>query len=420
MSLHTLDNGLRVVFSPVPHARSVSVSVYLTTGARNEQPHEAGIAHFVEHLCFKGTQRRPRPQDVAIEVDALGGGANAATDREFTVYYARVTPEHVERAVDLLADMVRNSLFRTEEIERERGVILEELAAVEDAPDEHVGIVLDGLLWPEQAHGRDVGGTAETVRAIAPERLIEFYRQQYVADAAVVSIAGALDEDAVMPLVRAAFGDWEPGAAVGWARSQDEPRGARVRTIAKQTEQAHVAFGFRALSAVDEDRYALELLSTVLGEGMSSRLFTRLREELGLCYDIHSFAGHLRDAGSFGVYTGVDPVNASEAVAEVIAELRRLRQAVSADELARAQEMVRTRLQLRMEDTRAVSGWFGVRETLDLPHETPEQARDRSSAVTVDDLARVAQRVLVDDELHLAVIGPVDGAALIEGRTLDD
>ena len=416
--VRTLDNGLRVVVTQVPHARSVAISVYMATGARHEAPQEAGLSHFVEHLCFKGTERRPLPQDIAVEVDALGGGMNAATEREFTVYYARVTEEHAERAMDLLADIVRHSLFAQPEIERERGVILEELAAVEDSPDEQAGILLDGLLWPGQAHGRDIAGSPQTVQSITPSRLVDFYRQQYVANAAVVSIAGALPEQAAMALVERALGDWSWGEPAGWSPAREEPHGARSQAIVKQTEQAHLSLGMRGLSAVDDDRYAADLLSALLGDGMSSRLFSRLREELGLCYDIHTFTGYLRDAGMFGVYAGVDPDKAREAVCEIVGELSRVREPVPHDELRRAQEMARTRLQLRMEDTRAVAGWYGAQEVLDLPRLSPDEAIARSDAVTVEDVQRVAARLFNDERLHLAVVGPFEGLDLLDGVSL--
>ncbi len=409
----TLQNGVRLVLTHVPHARSVAVSVYMAAGSRYEQPHEAGLSHFVEHLCFKGTERRPRPQDISIEIDAIGGTINAATDREYTVYYAKVTEEHAARAVDILADTLMNSLFVESEIERERDVILEELAAVEDSPDEQSSILLDSLVWPGQPQGRDIGGTPATVSAITPARLIEYYRTQYVANAAVVSIAGSLPEADAERLATEAFGVWRQGEPASWIPALEEPRGERAQTLAKQTEQAHLSLGGRGLSYHDPDRYALDVLSVILGEGMSSRLFLRLREELALCYDIHSFSSHLRDTGQFGVYVGVDPERAERAVAEVLSELRKARQPVSEEELARAQGLLRARTLLRMEDTRSVSGWYGSQEILDLPRLTPEETIARVEAVTIQDISRVAERVLTDANLHLAAVGPLEGVDLL-------
>ena len=410
----TLDNGLRLVVTPLAHARSVSVTFYMRAGSRYEQDADAGLSHFVEHLCFKGTERRPRPIDLSAEIDAVGGSINAATNRELTSYYAKVTPEHLERVLDVLADMLRHSLYLEPEIERERDVILEELGAVEDAPDELAGVALDGLLWPGQPLGRDIAGTPASVRAIAPDRLRDYYRRQYVANAAVLSIAGAIDAEAAPRLAVRFVGDWEPGSPGDWIRVRDDEGAPRVRLTSKDTEQAHVALGMRGLSAVDPDRYALGLLSVILGEGMSSRLFNRLREELALCYDVHTSASHLLDTGSFGVYAGVDPERTVEALAEVARELTRIREPVDAEELARAQALARSRVQLRMEDTRAVSALYGALTALDLPLVTPEETIARYDAVTIADVQRVAGRVVSNSALHLSVVGPFQDAEPLE------
>jgi predicted Zn-dependent peptidase len=410
----TLDNGLRLVVTPIAHARSVSVTFYMRAGSRYEQDEDAGLSHFVEHLCFKGTERRPRPIDLSSEIDAVGGSINAATNRELTSYYAKVTPEHLERVLDVLSDMLRHSLYLDPEIERERAVILEELGAVEDAPDELAGVALDGLMWPGQPLGRDIAGTPVSVGAIAPDRLRDYYRRQYVANAAVLSIAGAIEQEEAARLAQRFVGDWEPGSPGDWIRVRDAEGGPRVRLMKKDTEQAHVALGMRGLSAADPDRYALGLLSVVLGEGMSSRLFNRLREELALCYDVHSAASHLLDTGSFGVYAGIDPERTVEALGEIARELARIREPLDAEELARAQSLARSRVQLRMEDTRAVSALYGALTALDLPLVTPEETIARYQAVTLADVQCVAERVVGDSALHLSVVGPFEDAEPLE------
>jgi predicted Zn-dependent peptidase len=405
--LVTLDNGLRVIVVPVPHARSVSLSAYVTAGARYEAAADAGLSHFVEHLCFKGTERRPRPQDISAEIDALGGAMNAATDREYTVYYSKVIPQHAEQTLDVIGDILRHSLYLPVEIERERGVILEELAAVEDSPDEQAGVLLDELLWPDQPHGRDIAGTKETVSAISQERLVEYYHAQYVANSAVIAIAGAVEEAPTLDLVRSQLGNWQPGTPGDWTRNV-HVHGPKARALAKDTEQAHLTLGLLSPSATDPRRYPLALLSIIVGEGMSSRLFTRLREELGLCYDIHTSLTQLLDTGSFGVYAGVDPRNAVEAIHEIARELRRAREPVTATELDRAKALIRSRIELSMEDTRAVSGWYGARAARGLPLETPEEVTARYQAVTIDEVTEVAQATIRDEHLRLAAVGPFE------------
>ncbi len=410
---HTLSNGLRLLVTPMPYARSVSISVYFAAGSRYEPAEaDAGLSHFLEHLCFKGTVRRPKPLDISMELDAIGGNINAATNRELTVYYAKVTPEHLEQATDVLADMLRNSTLIDSEIERERGVILEELAAVEDSPTEQVSVLLDQQLWPGQPHGRDVAGTDQSVSEMPNPRIVDYYHRQYVPNATVVSLAGAISVEAGRELIERHFGDWAPGTPHDWVRNTDEPRGPRIALLEKDTEQAHVAIGMRGLCSTDEDRYALDLFSIILGEGMSSRLFSRLREELGLCYDIHSYMSTLLDTGMFGIYAGVDPDNTTETVREISRELMRSLAPVAEDELARAKAVSRSRTQLRLEDTRSVSAMYGSLAVLGLPMRTPEEALARSQAVTVEDIRRVAARVIREDALHLSIVGTVDAEPL--------
>lgn len=410
----TLDNGARLLVTHMPHARSVSLSIYVAAGSRYEQPDESGLSHFLEHVLFKGTERRPRPIDISIEIDAMGGTINAGTNRELTSYYAKVTPEHAERCADVLADMLLNSLCRDEEIERERHVILEELAAVEDSPAEQAGLLVDSLLWPDQPHGRDIAGTPDSVRALRPQQVVDYYRKQYVANAAVISIAGALSVAEAQELAAEAFGGWAPGEPNDWIRDVPAEDGPHGGVITKQTEQAHLAIGLRGIGALDDDRYALNLLSIILGEGMSSRLFVRLREQLGLCYDIHSYLAHLRDTGMIGIYAGVDPDDVPATLREIGRELGRAREAVSTEELERAKAITRSRTYLRMEDTRSVSALYGSQSLLDLPLTTPEETVAKTDAVTVDDVARVAHRLIREDGLYLAVVGPYEDAAPLQ------
>ena len=409
-----LPNGLQLLAIPIPHAKSVGISVYLRAGSRYEEHVEtAGVSHFLEHLCFKGTAQRPTPRDISFEIDALGGSINASTHREMTVYYGKVTKEFMEPTLDLLVDMVRNSLCYEEEVERERGVILEELAAVEDSPGEQATLLLDSLIWPNQPHGRDIAGTEETVTAITRDQVVAAYERQYVASSAVISIAGAIDPDRVGALVDRVADGWEHGTPDPWLPN-DGGTGTRSGLISKETGQAHIALGMRGCHSRDDERHALDLLSICLGEGMSSRLFLRLREDLGLCYDIHTYAAQLLDTGMFGVYAGVDPAHALEALGEIRRELDRVREPVDAAELERAQAVVRSRIQLRMEDTRAVSGWYGSQATLGLPMMTPEQTLAAYERVTVADLQAVAERVIRPEETHVAVVGPFESTEPLE------
>ena len=402
-----LPNGLRVLITPMPHTRSVAVSIYVGAGSRYEPPAQAGLSHFIEHVCFKGTDRRPTPEEVSQVIDSVGGTINAATDRELTIFYCKVAQPHFDLALDVLADLVQRPLFAPDELEKERRVIMEELAMVADSPAQQVDLLLDETIWPDQPLGRDVAGCEATVRELSREMALDYLRHQYVPNNVALSIAGAVSHEEALERVVAALGDWAPGVPNGWFPAVNGQQGPRAAVKYKATEQAHVSLAVRGLPFQHPDRYALSLLSVILGEGMSSRLALELRERRGLCYDVHSYASFFLDAGSFALYAGVDPAHAQETLRALLAELARLRDDdVPEEELARAKELAKGRLLLRMEDTRAVSDWLGVQELLVGQVRTVDEVADLIDAVTVADLRRVAKRLLVSDQLNLAVVGP--------------
>jgi len=403
----TLANGLRVVSAPMPTTRSVSVSVYVGAGSRYETPPEAGISHLLEHLLFKGTEKRPTAPEISEIVEGVGGVLNAATDRELTVYYAKVARPHFERAADVLMDMARNAVLAPEELEKERKVVIEELASVEDSPAQLVDILLDATMWPGQALGRDVAGTEESVTGITREATVDYLRRQYVPNNLVVAVAGAIEHEEVVAFCEQALGDWGRGAPSVWIPAVDGQSSPRVAVQYKQTEQAHIEIAVHGCSNQNPDRFTLDLISVILGEGMSSRLFIELREKRALCYDVHSFASHYLDVGSFAVYAGVDPKKAVEATQALLAELARLRDdGVTEEELYKAKELSKGRLLLRMEDTRSVSGWLGGQEMLNGAIKTPDEIVELVDAVTMEGMGRVARKVLTGEKLSVAVVGP--------------
>jgi predicted Zn-dependent peptidase len=402
----TLSNGLRILTAPMPSTRSVSVSVYLGAGSRFETPAEAGLSHMVEHLCFKGTERRPTPREISQIVDSVGGSLNAATDRELTVYYGKVARPHLELVVDVLADMLRHPLLAPEEMEKERGVILEELAAVADSPPQLADVLIDRTLWPDQPLGRDVAGTAETVSAMSRDMVRQYISRQYVPNNAVVSIAGDVTHEEALELVGREMGDWQRGVPGGWYPVVDGQQAPRLAVGFKKTEQAHICLAVPGVAIEHPDRSALDLLSVLLGEGMSSRLFLELRERLGLCYDIHSYTSHYLDTGSLTIYAAVDPKNTTKTLRALMSELRRLHDTVPEEELARAKELSKGRLYLRMEDTRSVSGWNGAQELLTGTIRTVDEVVERVERLTAADLKRVTDRLVVREALNLAVVGP--------------
>jgi len=401
----TLANGLRIVTAPMPHTYSVAIAIYVGAGSRYERKQEAGLSHFVEHLCFKGSQKRPTSKDISEAIDRVGGILNGATDRELTVYYCKVAAPHLPLALDVLVDMIRSPRFDPQEMEKERRVILEELAMIADTPSQLVDLVIDQALWADQPLGWDVAGTEESVKAIARQAAFDYRAHQYVPNNMVVSVAGNFDHRRVVDQVAAFWSDCPPGSPSSWFPVTDG-HGPRCVLRYKKSEQAHLCLAVRGLSLQHPDRHALALLSLILGEGMSSRLFLELRERQGLVYDVHSYVSHFLDSGAFTVYAGVDPARTVDAIKVILGELVRLRDGVEEEELVKVKELAKGRLLLRLEDTRNVAGWLGGQEFLLGEVRTPDQVIQLLEAVTVQDVQRVARGLLVDDQLHMALVGP--------------
>lgn len=414
----TLDNGLRVLLTPMDRATSVGISLYVKAGSRYELTEsDSGLSHFLEHLCFKGTLQRPDPVEISKELDQLGGGVNAITDRELTVYYGKMTPDAASHGLALLSDLIQNSILLDDEIERERGVILEELAAVEDSPPELVSVALDGLIWPNQPHGREIAGTVSSVTNMPREKIVSYYKQQYVPNAATLSIAGAFDPASAERAVNELYGGWQSGSPgqfipdmpVSRAETDGDLNLAnRLALIQRDTEQVHLMLGMPGLALHDERRYALELFSVILGEGMSSRLFVRLREKLGLCYDIHSYPSFLTDTGMFGIYSGVDPKNVDATIEELFNELERAVEMPTESEVRLAKQIIRSRLTLRLEDSRAVSSYVGAQVTLGLPTLQPDELLSKIDSIDRASIGEVAELILKPSRYHLSAIGPVE------------
>ena len=402
----TLENGLRVLMAPMPHTRSVAVSFYVGAGSRYETAEISGLSHFLEHMLFKGTERRPTAQQISEAVDAVGGVLNAGTDRELTVYYAKVAAPHFAIALDLLTDMIRRPLMAAGEIEKERRVVIEELATVKDSPAQQADVLLDEIMWPDQPLGWDVAGTEESVNGLSRRAILEYFCRQYVPNNVILSIAGAVDPAEVVDSVAAQTADWQPGVPSGWFATLDGQTRPRVRVRYKRTEQAHISLAVRGVSNHDPDRYAVDLLSAILGEGMSCRLFMELRERRSLCYDIHSYTSHFLDTGAFSVYAGVEPSAAQEAVAAILEQLTLTKGGVPEAELRKAKELTKGRLLLRMEDTRSVSGWIGAQELLTGEVRSVDDVVEKVEAVTVADVERVANAMFRAETLNLAIVGP--------------
>jgi predicted Zn-dependent peptidase len=403
-----LNNGLRIVTSEMPHTCSVCITIFIGAGSRYELPEQAGLSHFVEHLCFKGTEKRPTSKEISETIDGVGGVLNGGTDKELTVYWVKVARPHYPVALDLLVDMLRHSKFDPVEMENERKVIIEELNMSMDSPQSRVDTLIDEVVWPNQSLGRDVAGTKDTVSAINRQMILGHMSRLYLPGNSIISVAGDISHDEVVDSIVKAFGDWPVGVAGDWFPAEDNQDAPRLKVESRKTEQVNLCLAVRGLSSQHPDRFILDLLNVVLGEGMSSRLFLEIRERKGLAYDIHSHVSYFRDSGSLAIYGGVDPKKIELTVEAILQELIRLRDdRIPEVEVIKAKEMGKGRLMLRMEDTRSVSGWMGGQELLTGRILTVDEVVSIVDAITASDIQRVARELFLTSKLNLALVGPV-------------
>ena len=401
-----LDNGLSVITSTMPHSRSVCLVALVGTGSCYETRNEAGISHFAEHLFFKGTQRRPTSREITQDIEGIGGIINGGTDKEMTVYWCKVASPHFAIALDVLSDLLLNSRFDAKDIEKERQVIIEEINMNLDIPQQRVDMLIDELLWPEQPLGCEVTGYKETVSSLTRDQLLNYLARRYMPNDTVLSIAGNIQHEEAMTQIQPLFDKWPAGElATGYA-TNDRQTEARLRIEPKDIEQAHLCLAVHGFSRSHPQRFVIDLLNTVLGAGMSSRLFMEIRERKGLAYDIHSYTEHFLHSGSFGIYAGVDPAKTDAALAAILEELSKIRQEIAISELTRAKELSKGRLYLRFEDSQNVALWYGAQQILLHQILDVDDVVSIVDAITMDELQEVAQEVLVDSGLNLAITGP--------------
>jgi predicted Zn-dependent peptidase len=408
----SLSNGLRVLTAPLDHAQSVACYIMLAAGSRYERADNRGIAHFAEHMFFKGTERRPTARDISLTVDRIGGEVNAFTSKEYTGYYIRCAGEQRDVALDVLVDMIRNSKFDSEELEREKGVILEEMNMYLDTPRDFVGSVYDELLFGSNPLGWETLGSKETIEAAKRETFLDYLHEWYTPSRMVVGVAGAIGDD-LIPRLEELLGDVSGNGSGSPAPADiDRSPDPRVKIMRKDSDQANVCLGVPSYPLGHPDRYALQLLGTVLGTGMSSRLFLEVRERRGLAYYVYALNNSLTDTGTLYAQAGVDLKRAHEAVEVIATEFRKLvDEPVPADELEKARALAKGRFVLQTESPNGLA-LFGLRrEVLEGAAAEPDEVLKGLDAVTVEDVHRVAQDVIGAMGLRLGVIGPFDDEA---------
>ena len=404
----TLSNGVRLLTAQQDESPSATALVMFGVGSRFEQAHQSGIAHFAEHMFFKGTERRPTARDISVEIDGIGGDFNAFTGKEYTGYYVKCAAEHLDLAVDVLADMLLHSTFDPEEIEREKGVILEEMAMYRDLPQRYVGNVYDDLLYGDTPLGWDIIGTEEVIKGADRDLFTSFTDRWYSANRTVVGLSGNVSASAKAAVSEKflALPSANEGTREDATWSQDGPR---VKLHHKESEQAHLLLGVRSIGLLHEDRYALGVMNAILGGGMSSRLFTEVRERRGLCYYVYSHHDAYTDAGSLVVAAGVDVTRIDLAITTILEELAKLAESGPDEaEFTKAKNYLKGKFVLGIEDTRGLIMFGARREAVEGGYWEPAKALAAIDAITIDDVRRVAKAAFDPEQLNLAIVGPFD------------
>jgi predicted Zn-dependent peptidase len=411
----TLPSGLRVISETMPGIRSATVGIWADVGSSVERPERRGISHLVEHMLFKGTHRRSARQ-IAETMDGVGGNLNAFTDKESTCYYARVIDRHIPLALDVLADMFLHSRFEPQELAKEQKVILEEIKMYDDSPDDSIHDLFLQTMWSGSNLGEPTIGFAETVLALTPEDLRAHMQAHYAPNSIVVAAAGNVEHEPFVELVTEQF--------AGFAGTCSLPVPERPATTParhlrfKDSEQAYVVLGTRGVDVCDERRYVLSVLDTVLGGGMSSRLFQEIREKRGLVYSVYSFQAAYRGAGLFAVYAGTSPENVQSCLDVIGEQFARMRSTpIGPDEFRLAQEHLKGNLTLSLESTSNRMIRLGRNEFALGRNVSPEEAERCIDAVTPDEVQALAGELLADENLGLCVIGPVDESAIAWSRS---
>ena len=407
----TLANGLRIVSESIPYMSSVSLGIFAGTGSRHETPAEQGVSHFIEHLMFKGTYRRSA-KVIAEMVDDVGGQLNAATDRENTCYYIKVLPEHLSLGMDILSDMLLNSKFADVDVEKERQVVLEEISLYEDSPDELIHDLHMNSLWPGHALGRNILGTRETIAAMNRQAIIDYRMRHYVPDNLVIAAAGNLTHEQLVELSQLYWADVS-------GKSQTvvdlTPTFVAARLLQeKDIEQLHVCLGTPGVAHDSPQYYASHVLNTILGGGVSSRLFQSIREDRGLAYSVCSYPSSFRDTGLMTIYAGVSPENSREVIEITNAILSDIRlNGVRPDEIKRAKEQLKAGLMFSMESSASRMSRVGRAEISSREYLSPEKLAAKVDAVSLEQLFELAQPLYQPETTCMTALGPVEAAGLV-------
>ncbi|MFQ5841243.1 MAG: M16 family metallopeptidase [Thermodesulfobacteriota bacterium] len=405
-----LKNGIRVVSQKIPHIRSISIGIWITTGSRQENSEEKGISHFIEHLVFKGTKNRTA-HDIAKEIDSVGGILNGFTEREYTCFHAKMLDQHCPLAVELLSDIFLNSIFDPNEIERERNVVLQEIKMVEDTPDDYIHDLFNRDFWGRHSLGYPIVGEKEQVNSFDRETICRYFDDHYRSNHLIISMAGSFDHDEVIQRIEDKFAGLQQRVESGKGKSP-EPN-ARISVFPRDLEQVHLCLGTNGISQTHPMRFAGYILNTLLGRGMSSYLFQEIREKRGLAYSVYSYRPAYLDAGQLVVYAGTDKGSLKEVIRLIIEQFDRFRKVrIRAQELKRAKEQLKGNLLLFLESSDSWMTRLAQNEIYFGKHILIEEVIQSIEKVTSEEVNQLAQNLFREELFCLTVLGPIDKTEL--------
>jgi len=401
-----LKSGLNLIYAP-QKSKAATLLVMIRVGSKYEKDKIAGLSHFLEHMFFKGTDKRPDTKAISEYLDEVGGEYNAFTSKEYTGFYAKVAIEHVERAFDFISDILLNSKCREEDIEREKGVIIEEMNMYQDNPMAYVGEKFEELLYKDQPAGRLIIGDKESVNSMRKANFEDYYKKHYLASNVVLCLAGDIKEDKFKNLSEKYFKGIKSGNVMEKEKVVEKQSSPAILLMNKKTDQTHFCLGFRAYDVFNKKKYALKILSTILGETMSSKLFLEVREKLGLCYYIRSSVETYTDSGYFIVQAGVDNMKINKAIKATINEFRKiLDEGISNKDINKAKEYIRGKMMIGLETSDELASFLTNQKILKDEIKTEEELFKNIEKVTKNDIKKVATEVFSDKNLNLSIIGP--------------
>ena len=402
-----LENNLRIVVEEMPYMKSVAIVFGIGAGSRYEVQKHQGISHLIEHMLFKGTNKRKSTLEISQAIEGIGGEINASTSKETTYLYAKVPQEQFKTAFNVLADIILNSLMREEDLHKEKNIIIEEIKKYQDIPEELVEILLDKIMWKNHPLGKPIFGDEKSVINIQREDLLSYINIFYRPNNLVISVAGNIKIEEVILQVDKYFKIIEKGEVKNYLPAKDNQKNTQIGIKFKKSNQTHLSFGFPGISRLDPDKYSVDLLDIILGSGLSSRLFQKIRVRKSLAYDIHSSIQYFNDISSFNIYAGIDSNKLGETIQTILEELNKIKDNnLKEGELRKAKEMYKGALSLSLESTLSRAFWLGNRMLLYGRTSTFDEIKEKIEEVKVKDIQKMAQNIFTKDKVNLSIVGP--------------